>query len=260
MSAMQNQQSQLAPKMVVRELNTRYDNQPMLKNIKLEFADRQITAILGASGCGKSTLLRCLNRLNDPWPSFSLSGSVLLDGEDIYAKTADVIDLRRRVGMVFQKPNPFAKSIFENIAYGVRLHGLASKPLALAEAVEESLRAAALWDEVKDRLETPAQQLSGGQQQRLCIARALAIRPQVILLDEPCASLDPRATARIEELLAELAKSFCLILVTHSLAQAARVAHVTALLEAGEVIEVNQSSQFFTNPQHPKTQQYLSGG
>lgn len=248
------------PKFLLRNVSAAYANKPVLRDVSLSFADRQISAILGPSGCGKSTLLRCLNRLNDRLPQFRLSGQVLLDGQDIYAPDADVIALRRRVGMVFQKPNPFPKSVFDNVAYGIRLHNLTNSASALADAVEASLTDAALWDEVKDRLDLPAQQLSGGQQQRLCIARALAINPEVILLDEPCASLDPRATARIEELLVALAARYCLILVTHSLAQAARVAAVTALLEEGAVIEVNNTSDFFTNPQHPKTQQYLSGG
>ena len=247
-------------KIEARKVQVYYGATHAIKDVDVDIADKSVTAFIGPSGCGKSTFLRCLNRMNDTIASCRIEGQILLEGEDIYDRRVDPVQLRAKVGMVFQKPNPFPKSVFDNVAYGIRLHNLTNSASALADAVEASLTDAALWDEVKDRLDLPAQQLSGGQQQRLCIARALAINPEVILLDEPCASLDPRATARIEELLVALAARYCLILVTHSLAQAARVAAVTALLEEGAVIEVNNTSDGFTNPQHPKTQQYLSGG
>jgi phosphate transport system ATP-binding protein len=217
-----------------------------------------VTAIIGPSGCGKSTLLRCLNRMNDLIDNVRIEGSVKIGGHDIYSSKVDVIELRKRVGMVFQKSNPFPKSIFENVAYGLRLHGLKSKP-ALEAAVEESLRGAALWDEVKDRLHASALGLSGGQQQRLCIARAIAIKPEIILMDEPASALDPIATARVEELILELKQNFTIVIVTHNMQQASRTSDYTGFMFLGELVEFGVTEQVFTAPKNKRTEDYITG-
>ncbi|MEM7423285.1 MAG: phosphate ABC transporter ATP-binding protein PstB, partial [Pseudomonadota bacterium] len=214
---------------------------------------------IGPSGCGKSTFLRCLNRMNDTIDICRVSGEILLDGNDIYDKGVDPVQLRARVGMVFQKPNPFPKSIFDNVAYGPRIHGLAKDKAELDEIVEQSLRRAALWEEAKDRLDQPGTGMSGGQQQRLCIARAIATAPEVLLMDEPCSALDPIATAQIEELIDELRRSYSVVIVTHSMQQAARVSQKTAFFHLGHLLEVGETSKIFTNPDHEKTQQYITG-
>ena len=215
--------------------------------------------MIGPSGCGKSTFLRCLNRMNDTIDVCSVSGELLLDNEDIYSKRIDVVELRARVGMVFQKPNPFPKSIYENVAYGARIHGLTDNSVQLDELVEQSLIKCGLWNEVKDRLSDAATGLSGGQQQRLCIARAIAVNPEVILMDEPCSALDPIATATVEELISELSNNFTIVIVTHSTQQAARVSQRTAYFHLGKLIEVNDTAQVFTNPTHQLTEEYITG-
>ena len=240
-----------------------YDSKLILKDINLSIPERRITAIIGPSGCGKSTLLRCFNRLNDIIPGARLEGRVLLDGQDIYSPEVDVAELRRRVGMVFQKPNPFPMTIFDNVAYGPRCQGIKARA-TLEEIVERSLRAAALWDEVKDDLGKSALALSGGQQQRLCIARALAVEPEVILMDEPCSALDPIATLRIEELMRELAREYTIVIVTHNMQQAARVSDYTAFLmigedRVGELVEYGPTRQVFTNPRDKRTEDYITG-
>jgi len=240
-----------------------YNGKLVLKDINLSIPERRITAIIGPSGCGKSTLLRCFNRLNDIIPGARLEGRVLLDGQDIYSPEVDVAELRRRVGMVFQKPNPFPMTIFDNVAYGPRCQGIKARA-TLEEIVERSLRAAALWDEVKDDLGKSALALSGGQQQRLCIARALAVEPEVILMDEPCSALDPIATLRIEELMRELAREYTIVIVTHNMQQAARVSDYTAFLmigedRVGELVEYGPTRQVFTNPKDKRTEDYITG-
>lgn len=242
--------------MEVREVNFYYGDTKALSNVTLGIKDRQITALIGPSGCGKSTFLRLLNRMNDLIPDTRLEGSVLLDGEDIYAPDVDVVDLRRRVGMVFQRPNPFPQSVYANVAFGPRVLGLTEN---LDQVVERSLRSAALWDEVKDKLNDSALDLSAGQQQRLCIARVLAIQPEVILLDEPCSALDPIATLEIEELMQQLKKDYTIVIVTHNMQQAARASDWTGLFWLGELIEYNDTATIFTTPQDPKTEAYLTG-
>ena len=227
------------------------------KNI--DVAKNQVLAMIGPSGCGKSTFLRCLNRMNDTIPSARVEGSILLDGRDIHDKKQDVVQLRARVGMVFQKPNPFPKSIYENVAYGPRIHGLAGDRVELDEIVHNSLLRAGLWEEVKDRLQHPGTSLSGGQQQRLCIARTIAVNPEVILMDEPCSALDPIATARIEDLMEELRQSYAIVIVTHSMQQAARVSQRTAYFHLGDLIEVGETDRIFTNPRHKLTEDYITG-
>jgi phosphate transport system ATP-binding protein len=229
-----------------------------LKNISLRVQDRLVTAFIGPSGCGKSTLLRCLNRMNDLIDNVRIEGEVRIHKHDIYAKDVDVIELRKRVGMVFQKSNPFPKSIYENVAYGLRLHGT-TKRTEVDEVVERSLRQAALWDEVKDRLNSSGLGLSGGQQQRLCIARAIAIKPEIILMDEPASALDPIATAKIEELILELKKSFTIVIVTHNMQQAARISDYTAFFYLGELIEYDRTLKIFTNPSIKQTEDYVTG-
>jgi phosphate transport system ATP-binding protein len=243
-------------RMEVREVNFYYGDTRALHNVTLGIKDRQITALIGPSGCGKSTFLRLLNRMNDLIPGTRLEGSVLLDGEDIYAPDVDVVDLRRRVGMVFQRPNPCPQSVYANVAFGPRVLGLEEN---LDEVVERSLRSAALWDEVRDKLKNSAVDLSAGQQQRLCIARVLAIQPEVILLDEPCSALDPIATLEIEELMQELKKDYTIVIVTHNMQQAARASDWTGLFWLGELIEYNDTATMFTTPQDPKTEAYLTG-
>ncbi|HET7716720.1 MAG TPA: phosphate ABC transporter ATP-binding protein PstB [Bauldia sp.] len=236
-----------------------YNEKHALKNVSIDIPERSVTAFIGPSGCGKSTFLRCINRMNDTIEGCRVTGDILIDGGDIYDPSLDVVELRARVGMVFQKPNPFPKSIFENVAYGPRIHGLARSKAELAEIVESSLKRASLWEEVKDRLGEPGTSLSGGQQQRLCIARAIAVSPEVILMDEPCSALDPIATARIEELIDELKTNFTIIIVTHSMQQAARVSQKTAFFHLGVLVETGPTEQIFTNPQDKRTQDYITG-
>ena len=237
-----------------------YGKNKVLKGISLPIARRKITAIIGPSGCGKSTLLRCLNRMHEETRGARAEGGIILDGEDIHSRSLDPVKLRRRVGMVFQKPNPFpTMSIFENVAAGLRLNQMFSQRSALAEKVERALRMAALWDEVKDKLEQPGTALSGGQQQRLCIARALAVEPEVLLMDEPCSALDPIATAAIEDLMKELAKELTIVIVTHNMQQAARVSDYTAFLLLGELVEFGDTHHIFTTPTDPKTEAYITG-
>lgn len=246
-------------KFAMRDVNVFYGDKQAVFNVGLDIGENQVIAMIGPSGCGKSTFLRCLNRMNDTIDICRVSGSIQLDGEEIYASKMDVVPLRARVGMVFQKPNPFPKSIYENVAYGPKIHGLASRRVDLDEIVETSLRRAGLWEEVKDRLDSPGTGLSGGQQQRLCIARTIAVSPEVILMDEPCSALDPIATAKIEELIAELSQNYTIAIVTHSMQQAARVSHRTAYFHLGKLIEVNDTQKVFTTPDHPLTEAYITG-
>lgn len=248
-----------APKLSVRGVNVFYGAKQAVFGVDLDIAKNQVIAMIGPSGCGKSTFLRCLNRMNDTIESCRVDGSICLDGEDIYESKLDVVPLRARVGMVFQKPNPFPKSIYDNVAYGPKIHGLASRRADLDEIVETSLRRAGLWDEVKDRLDAAGTGLSGGQQQRLCIARTIAVSPEIILMDEPCSALDPIATAKIEELIAELSQNFTIAIVTHSMQQAARVSDRTAYFHLGKLIEVNETKKVFTNPDHELTEAYITG-
>jgi len=246
-------------KMSTESLNFYYDKFQALKDISLDFQECKITALIGPSGCGKSTYIRCLNRLNDLTPGARLDGKILLDGQDLYDPSLDVVEVRRRIGMVFQKPNPFPKSIYENIAYAPRIHGDITNEADMDELVESSLRKVGLWEEVKNRLNLPGVSLSGGQQQRLCIARCIAIKPEVVLMDEPTSALDPIATARIEELLHELKEQFTIIIVTHNMQQASRVADYTAFLYMGELIEIDETQQIFTNPSQKRTEDYITG-
>jgi phosphate transport system ATP-binding protein len=245
-------------KMEARELSLFYGTKTAVKSVSLVLPEHQVTALIGPSGCGKSTFLRSLNRMNDLIPGASHQGTVLLDGISIHDRSVDVVDLRRRVGMVFQKSNPFPKSIFENVAYGLRVGGMKDKT-ELASRVEKSLRGAALWDEVKDRLGDSALGLSGGQQQRLCIARALAVEPEVLLMDEPASALDPIATAKIEELIHELKERYTIAIVTHNMQQAARVSDRTAFFYMGELVECGPTEQIFTNPRERRTEDYVTG-
>ncbi len=230
-----------------------------IKNVNVEISPKTATAFIGPSGCGKSTFLRCLNRMNDTIDGARVVGEITLDGEDVYHPRVDPVQLRARVGMVFQKPNPFPKSVFDNVAYGPRIHGFANNRSELTDIVERSLRQAALWDEVKDYLDRPGTGLSGGQQQRLCIARAIATRPEVLLMDEPCSALDPIATGQIEDLIERLRQDYTVIIVTHSMQQAARVSQRTAFFLLGDLVEFGDTSQIFENPQNPKTESYISG-
>ena len=243
----------------VNDLNVYYGDFLAVEGVSLEIQPRSVTAFIGPSGCGKSTFLRCLNRMNDTIPVARVEGRMLLDGEDIYDRRVDPVQLRARVGMVFQKPNPFPKSIYENVAYGPRIHGLARGKADLDEIVEKSLRKAALWNEAKDRLHEPGTGLSGGQQQRLCIARAIATSPEVLLMDEPCSALDPIATAQVEELIDELRSQFSVVIVTHSMQQAARVSQRTAFFHLGNLVEFGETGQIFTNPSDPRTEAYITG-
>ena len=246
-------------KMQAEDLNLWYGQTQALHNVNLSMYDREVTALIGPSGCGKSTFLRCLNRMNDLIPQVSLQGRVSLDEEDIYDSSVDVVQLRTFVGMVFQKPNPFPKSIYENIAYAPRLHGTARSRSELDDLVESSLKRAGLWKEVADRLDTPGTELSGGQQQRLCIARAIAVNPEVILMDEPASALDPLATATVEELIHELKDNYTIVIVTHNLQQAARVAGYTAFFHMGQVVEFNDPDTLYTNPRVQRTEDYITG-
>ena len=246
------------PVLEIAALNLYYGAAPALKDITLSIPRKQVTAFIGPSGCGKSTLLRCFNRMNDLLDNVRIEGSITLDGEEITTPTLDVISLRRRVGMVFQQSNPFPKSIYENIVYGLRIAGVRDKA-TLDETVEKSLRGAAIWDEVKDRLHESALGLSGGQAQRICIARAIAVNPEIILMDEPCSALDPIATAKIEELINELKEQYTVVIVTHNMQQAARVSDFTAFLYLGELIEFNETKKIFTNPDNKHTEDYITG-
>ena len=246
-------------KMSTRNVNVFYDDKQAITDVSLDIGKNEVLAMIGPSGCGKSTFLRCLNRMNDIIPICRVQGGITLDGEDIYASDQDTVMLRARVGMVFQKPNPFPKSIYENVAYGPRIHGLAHSKAEMDEIVERSLRRASLFDEVKDQLDKPGTGLSGGQQQRLCIARAIAVSPEVILMDEPCSALDPIATARIEELMDELKEKYTIAIVTHSMQQAARVSQRTAYFHLGKLIEVGETKQVFTMPKHTLTENYITG-
>jgi phosphate transport system ATP-binding protein len=245
-------------KVATDNLSLYYGSKQALKNISLEVHPQKVTALIGPSGCGKSTFLRTLNRMNDLIKNVKITGNVFIDGEDIYNSRIDVVNLRRRVGMVFQKPNPFPLSIFDNVVYGNRLNGTRRKK-KLAEIVERSLKQAALWDEVKDRLNTPGLGLSGGQQQRLCIARTLAIEPEIVLMDEPASALDPISTAKIEELIHELKKQYTIVIVTHNMQQAARVSDYTGFFYLGELIEFDKTTKIFTKPQNKKTEDYVTG-
>ena len=246
-------------KIQTRDVSVFYGEKQALYDVSVDIPDKAVTAFIGPSGCGKSTFLRCLNRMNDTIPIARVKGSIRMDGEDIYDKALDPVLLRARVGMVFQKPNPFPKSIFENVAYGPRIHGLTDNKTELADRVEQSLKRAGLWAEVSDRLEAAATGLSGGQQQRLVIARAIAVEPEVILMDEPCSALDPIATARIEELMDELREQFCIVIVTHSMAQAARVSQRTAFFHMGELVEFGDTETIFQNPRDKRTLDYITG-
>jgi phosphate transport system ATP-binding protein len=246
-------------KMSMRNVNVFYADKQAIQDISLDIGKNEVVAMIGPSGCGKSTFLRCLNRMNDTIESCKISGEITLEGENIYHPKQDVVPLRARVGIVFQKPNPFPKTIYENVAYGPKIHGLATRRAELDEIVETSLRKASLWEEVKDRLFSPGTGLSGGQQQRLCIARTIAVSPEVILMDEPCSALDPIATAKIEELMAELSQNYTIAIVTHSMQQAARVSHRTAYFHMGKLIEVNDTKKLFTNPEHDLTEAYITG-
>ncbi|MFQ3327317.1 MAG: phosphate transport system ATP-binding protein [Porticoccaceae bacterium] len=247
------------PKMTMRNVNVYYDDKQAIHDVSIDIAKNEVIAMIGPSGCGKSTFLRSLNRMNDTVDICRVEGEICMDGENLYAPKLDVVELRARVGMVFQKPNPFPKSIYENVAYGPKIHGLADTRVDLDEIVENSLRKASLWEEVKERLHQGGTGLSGGQQQRLCIARAIAVSPEVILMDEPCSALDPIATAKIEELIEELSENFTIAIVTHSMQQAARVSHRTAYFHLGRLIEVNPTEQVFTMPEHQLTEAYITG-
>ncbi len=247
------------PKMTARGVNVFYGQKQAIKNVSIDVSSDHVTAFIGPSGCGKSTFLRCLNRMNDTVDSARVEGDIALDGQDIYAPQMDVVQLRARVGMVFQKPNPFPKSIYENVAYGPRLHGLARSKAEMDAIVESALRRAGLWDEVKDRLSESGTAMSGGQQQRLCIARAIAVDPEVILMDEPCSALDPIATARIEELIDELRGRYAIVIVTHNMQQAARVSQKTAFFHLGSLVEYDDTSTIFTNPRETRTKDYITG-
>ena len=247
------------PRITARDVNVFYGDKQAIDRVTLDIAEKQVISFIGPSGCGKSTFLRCLNRMNDTIDICRIEGEIALDGKNIYAPDVDVVPLRARVGMVFQKPNPFPKSIYDNVAYGPRIHGLAAGGAELDEIVEMSLERAGLWNEVKDRLQQPGTGLSGGQQQRLCIARTIAVSPEVILMDEPCSALDPIATARIEELIDELSSQFTIVIVTHSMQQAARVSQRTAYFHLGKLVEVGETEQMFTTPQHEMTQNYITG-
>jgi phosphate transport system ATP-binding protein len=246
-------------KMTARNVSVSYGSKLAIDNVSIDVDQDEVVAFIGPSGCGKSTFLRTLNRMNDTVPSARVTGEIKLDGHDIYSPDMDVVQLRARVGMVFQKPNPFPKSIYENVAYGPRIHGLAGTKADLDRIVEKSLRRAGLWDEVKDRLTDSGTALSGGQQQRLCIARAIAVDPEVILMDEPCSALDPIATAKIEELIHELRGRYAMVIVTHNMQQAARVSQKTAFFHLGTIVEYGNTSDIFTNPREERTKDYITG-
>jgi phosphate transport system ATP-binding protein len=247
------------PFMVAENVDVHYGDLHAIKNVTLEIGKQEVVALIGPSGCGKTTFLRCLNRMNDSIESARVTGRITLDGQDIYAKTMDPVALRARVGIVFQKPNPFPKSIYDNVAYGPRIHGLAADRAELDEIVRSSLERAGLLKEVKDRMDAPGTSLSGGQQQRLCIARTIAVNPEVILMDEPCSALDPIATARVEDLIDELSENYAIVIVTHSMQQAARVSKRVAYFHLGMLVEMDETDRIFTNPQHKLTENYITG-
>ena len=246
-------------KVSARDVNVYYSGKQALHDISIDIHNNMVTALIGPSGCGKSTFLRCINRMNDTIQHCRVTGRITLDGEDIHHKSVDPVHLRSRVGMVFQKPNPFPKSIFDNVAYGPRIHGMANNKQELAAIVETSLRRAALWNEVKDRMHEPGTGLSGGQQQRLCIARAIATQPEVLLMDEPCSALDPIAASQIEELIEQLRCDFTVVIVTHSMQQAARISQQTAFFLLGSLVEMNATNMIFTNPADERTESYITG-
>ncbi len=246
-------------KIEARKAQVFYGTNHAIKDVDVDILDKTVTAFIGPSGCGKSTFLRCLNRMNDTIASCRVEGKITLEGEDIYDPRVDPVQLRAKIGMVFQKPNPFPKSIYDNVAYGPKIHGLTRNKAELDQVVESCLRKAALWNEVKDRLQAPGTGLSGGQQQRLCIARAIATSPEVLLMDEPCSALDPIATAQVEELIDELRSQFSVVIVTHSMQQAARVSQKTAFFHLGNLVEYGETSQIFTNPRDPRTESYITG-
>ena len=247
------------PRIIAKNINVYYDNKIAINNVSIDIGKNEVLAMIGPSGCGKSTFLRCFNRMNDTIESCTVEGELYLDNENILDKKTDVVPLRAKVGMVFQKPNPFPKSVYDNVAYGPKIHGMAKNKIELDEIVIKSLEKAGLYEEVKNRLDTPGTSLSGGQQQRLCIARTIAVNPEVILMDEPCSALDPIATARIEELIYELKENFTIIIVTHSMQQAARVSQRTAYFHLGSLIEVGSTDKIFTTPQHKLTESYITG-
>ncbi|EIE52551.1 phosphate ABC transporter ATP-binding protein [Salipiger aestuarii] len=246
-------------KIAARDVQVYYGDTHAIKDVSVDLLDKTVTSFIGPSGCGKSTFLRCLNRMNDTIDICRVEGLISLDGQDIYEKRVDPVQLRAKVGMVFQKPNPFPKSIYDNVAYGPKIHGMARNKAELDEIVEKALRRGAIWDEVKDRLDAPGTGLSGGQQQRLCIARAVATEPEVLLMDEPCSALDPIATAQVEELIDELREQYSVVIVTHSMQQAARVSQKTAFFHLGNLVEYGETSQIFTNPTDPRTESYITG-
>ncbi|MGL4319487.1 MAG: phosphate ABC transporter ATP-binding protein PstB [Paracoccaceae bacterium] len=262
MNKMQNPEALVSAttnKMTARNVQVHYGTNHAIKDVNVDILDKTVTAFIGPSGCGKSTFLRCLNRMNDTIAVCKVTGKLELEGEDIYDPRVDPVQLRAKVGMVFQKPNPFPKSIYDNVAYGPRIHGLTRNKAELDSVVESCLKKAALWNEVKDRLDAPGTGLSGGQQQRLCIARAIATSPEVLLMDEPCSALDPIATAQVEELIDELRSQFSVVIVTHSMQQAARVSQKTAFFHLGHLVEYGDTDQIFTNPKDPRTESYISG-
>jgi phosphate transport system ATP-binding protein len=247
------------PRMTCRDVDVFYSGSQAIYNVSLDIGKNEVISMIGPSGCGKSTFLRCLNRMNDTIDGCKVAGSIQLDGRNIYDKSMDVVPLRARVGMVFQKPNPFPKTLYENVAYGPRIHGIADNKAHLDHIVETSMRKAGLWEEVKDRLDQPGTGLSGGQQQRLCIARALAVEPEILLMDEPASALDPIATGKIEDLIGDLKKDYTIVIVTHNMQQAARVSDYTAFLYLGELIEYGDTERLFTNPSEERTEQYITG-
>ncbi len=247
------------PKITAHGVQVWYGETHAIKDVSVEIAPNTVTAFIGPSGCGKSTFLRCINRMNDTIATARVEGDIRIDGEDIYDRRVDPVQLRAKVGMVFQKPNPFPKSIYDNVAYGPRIHGLSRNKSELDDIVEQALRRAALWDEAKDRLQQPGTGLSGGQQQRLCIARAVATAPEILLMDEPCSALDPIATAQVEELIDELRRNYAVVIVTHSMQQAARVSQKTAFFHLGHLVEYGETGRIFTSPEDPRTESYISG-
>ena len=259
MSILERALDQTDTKISASDVQVYYGDKHAIKDVSVDLMDKTVTAFIGPSGCGKSTFLRCLNRMNDTIDICRVEGRIALDGEDIYDRRVDPVQLRARVGMVFQKPNPFPKSIYDNVAYGPRIHGMARNRAELDEIVEKSLRGAALWNEVKDRLADPGTGLSGGQQQRLCIARAVATQPEVLLMDEPCSALDPIATGQVEELIDQLRAQFSVVIVTHSMQQAARVSQKTAFFHLGNLVEYGDTDDIFTRPRDPRTESYISG-
>ena len=259
MSIMERAVSQTDIKISARDVQVWYGEKHAIKDVNIDILDKTVAAFIGPSGCGKSTFLRCINRMNDTIDICRVQGLIALDGEDIYDRRVDPVQLRAKVGMVFQKPNPFPKSIYDNVAYGPRIHGLVRNKAETDEIVEKSLRGAALWNEVKDRLQEPGTGLSGGQQQRLCIARAVATQPEVLLMDEPCSALDPIATSQVEDLIDKLRANFSVVIVTHSMQQAARVSQKTAFFHLGNLVEHGDTDDIFTNPQDPRTESYISG-